>query len=220
MKRLLQQIPYNPTDEPVIIKMPSVSRCNGWGSSSTIGSSDFDIVDYLLTQIGFGVGLTGKPSFREIAEKLSEKRKTQNLIFILDELDSRYDLNEIIGSFWMKLSNNVESLSNNAESSSYYHFLFIIVIDDHNCFNEYEMEFFEIYDDTWCYQIPVKLPIVSRFTSQDVEKWIKNTRGGVFPDLNIKHNTKEKSEEILTNSDNGLPDRVIEYKYLSKSFAP
>lgn len=197
LKRLLQEISYSVTEKPIIINLPSIFARHG-GMALL---NDFDIADLLWYELGREMRLRGRPEPEQIAQRLSEKRRTQNVILVLEDLDSRYDLNDIIEKFWFDLADNTE------QSSGYY-FLMILLVHDHNCFDAYCMDFFETYDVKWHYQIPVRLPMLDKFEADDLLDWMRRARG-IF-DIGFKKHANEIVEQIMENC-SGYPDEVIEY---------
>ena len=98
LKRLLQEIRFCVTEQPIVINLPSVFTRYG----GIAALDNFDIAESLCYEIGRKVGLR-RPSPEQIAQRLAKKRKTQNVILVLEEVDFRYDLNEIVGKFWSDL---------------------------------------------------------------------------------------------------------------------
>jgi len=83
----------------------------------------------------------------------------------------------------------------------------LMLIDDFTHLDNCEKNFlFETYESAWSCQIPVKLPTVNKFTRDDLEKWIKQTRGIFDPCRKHRDNLIQTINEILANSDNGSPD--------------
>ncbi|MCP4353834.1 MAG: hypothetical protein GY795_50955 [Desulfobacterales bacterium] len=195
LKRLLQEISYCSTDQPIVINLPSIFRRYGW-------DNDFAFADLLWHELGSRIGLRREPSRKQITERLSQKRKTQNIILVLDQLDSRYDLDIIIENFWFDLADNTEEALN--------YFLMAVLVDDFDYLNGCERDFFETHNNEWTHRIPVKLPVISNFASEDLEIWIKQRARGIF-DPGIKCRADQIVEEIIENCNDGCPDSVIEY---------
>lgn len=196
LKRLLQEISFCVTEKPIIINLPSLFKHQG----GIALLNNFDVVELLWCELGRQLRLR-RPGHEQIVQKLSEKRGTQNVILVLEELDSQYDLNEIIEKFWFDLADHME------QNSDYY-FLMLLLLDDHNCLDEYCMDCFDAYDAKWCYRIPVRLPMLDKFETEDLLDWMKRARG-IF-DIGLKKHANQIVEQIMKNC-SGYPDGVIEY---------
>jgi hypothetical protein len=196
LKRLLQEISFCVTERPIIINLPSLFKHQG----GIALLNDFDVVELLWCELGRQLRLR-RPRPEQIVQKLSEKRGTQNIVLVLEELDSRYDLNEIIGKFWFDLADHME------QNSDYY-FVMLLLLNDYNCLDDYCMDCFDAYDAQWRYRIPVRLPMLDKFEAEDLLDWMKRARG-IF-DIGFKKHASQTVEQIMNNC-SGYPDEVIEY---------
>ena len=190
VNRLVQLVPNGMTAKVVSFGLTRKSRAN--------------YINALWRELGGRVGLTGQPEPGEIAEAVCQWWETQNVILIfhnVDRMPKEY-IDRFRRDFWLPLS---EKANPSPQTS---HKLLLFLVDHSGEVEGWDVAFAEVLDD-WQPQIPLKLPRIERLGDRDLVSWIENS----INELPVEFATDGDRlvREILENSDNGVPQLVLEY---------
>lgn len=190
VNRLVQLVPNGMTAKVIPFGLTRKSRAN--------------YINALWRELGGRVGLTGQPKPVEIAEAVCKCWETQNVILIfhnVDRMPKEY-LNQFRQDFWLPLS---EIASPSPQMS---HKLLMFLVDHSGEVEGWDISFAEDLDN-WRSHIPLKLPRIERLGDRDLLSWIENS----LNELPVEFATDGDRlvKEILENSDNGVPQLVLEY---------
>ena len=159
----------------------------------------------LWRELAGRTGLGRQGTVPEIVGRVYQWWQTQNVLLIFYEIDflSEEFLIELLQDFWMPLMNQAGA---NGESENVYKLLMFLVDYDGHVGN-WKIPFAEQLDATWQPIHPVKLPLIGEFTDDELLDWLEYSADD-FP-LKLSEKTDETVQNILENSDNGIPEPVL-----------
>ncbi len=163
-------------------------------------------INALWRELGGRVGLGRQSTIEEIVERLYQWWLTQNVLLIFSDVNflSEVFLQELIQDFWQPLVNKVISIKK--ESASQFRLLMFLV-DYEGCVDSSNIPFAETLDPTWNPYTPVKLPVLTEFSEDELTNWLEFTADEL--PTNLINQIDETVQIILNNSDNGIPELVL-----------
>ena len=164
----------------------------------------------LWRELGRQVGLGRQGEVSAIVERVYQWWRTQNVLLIFDDLNFLPEtfLQELLQDFWTPLvSQSGQSVRGQDGIDTNYRLLMFLV-DYTGCVGDWSVPFAETLDALWRSKIPVKLPILSEFTQVELVNWL-NFSADDLP-LELVDCVDETVQDILENSDNGIPELTFE----------
>ncbi|MBD2560315.1 MULTISPECIES: hypothetical protein [Nostoc] len=160
----------------------------------------------LWRELGGRVGLGRQSSIPEIAERVYQWWRTQNVLLIFYDVDclSEASLDEIIRDFWLPLATKVRETTSQVSQFK----LLMFLVDYDGCAGSWNLPFVEKLEPTWKPHNPVKLPGITEFSEYELTNWLEH-EADELPTKLIDA-VDETIQIILKNSDNGIPERALE----------
>ncbi len=160
----------------------------------------------LWRELGRCVGLGRQHSATEIAERVFQWWKTQNVILVFHDVDCMPEgyLQELLHDFWLPLVSQAREVV--SQTSKYQ--LLMFLVDYEGCVGCQDTMFVEQLEPTWEPKIPIKLPTINPFSTSILTDWIETveTEFATLPLVEVINEIDEFVKEILENSDNGVPE--------------
>ncbi len=193
LNRLLQLVPNGRSAKVIQFGLSRRSRAS--------------YIESLWRELGGRLGLAGQHSPQKIAEAVCKSWQTQTVILVfqnVDQMPQEY-MNQFICKFWLPLVH----LSGKCSSRSGNYRLLLFLVDYSGCVEQWKIDCVEAINSNWKPQILVKLPRLNRLSDRDLVIWMETG----INDLPVKLTSQlERTVQlILENSDNGLPELVLEY---------
>jgi hypothetical protein len=166
-------------------------------------------INSLWRELGGRVGLKRQNSPLEIVERVYQWWQTQNVILVFHDVDympEKY-LHDLIDEFWLPLATQAR------ESISQTKFrLLMFLVDYEGCVGNRNTLFVEQVEPNWKPKIPVKLPTIHPFCQQILGQWLETLEMEFdkLPLLTVINQKKDPVQQILENSDNGIPELAFE----------
>ncbi len=164
-------------------------------------------VSALWRELARRVGLRGKQSSpSEIAERVYQWLETQNVLFVFHEVETMPEncLSELIYNFWLPLIEKVQEQQSQPSKFK----LLMFLIDYEGCVGGWQVPFIEKLNSNWEPQTPIKSPMITEFSEDDLINWIETEYDKLPAVLTARvYNTVQT---ILANSDNGIPELALE----------
>ena len=164
-------------------------------------------VSALWREVAGRVGLRGKQaSPAEIAKEVCRCLQTQNVLLVFHEIDTMPEtsLGELLHEFWQPLVSEVQN--SQCQLSSFK--LLMFLVDYEGCVDDWEVPFVDKLNASWGPQMPIKAPMITEFSDDDLIDWIETEYDKLPTVLTTKvDNTVQK---ILENSDDGIPELALE----------
>lgn len=137
-----------------------------------------------------------------IANKVFKSWTTKNIYIVVDNVEFMCEhlLQELIQEFWLPLATKAQS------AASQTNFKLLMFLIDNVSFIEnqnWNVSFAEVFEPTWSYYTPVKLPILKIFSDTVLRDWI-NREFVYLPDQLVE-NIEQVIQTILKNSEAGMP---------------
>ena len=164
-------------------------------------------VSPLWRELARRVGLWGKQSSPlEIAERVYQIWQTQNVLLIFHEVETMPEncLSELIQDFWLPLVSKVQERSSQASKFK----LLMFLVDYEGATEKWNLPFVEKLDASWEQQKLIKLPMITKFSEDDLYDWIE-TEYDKLPAV-LTAQVDNTVQTILASSDNGIPELAIE----------
>jgi len=161
----------------------------------------------LWRELSRRAGLRGKKSSpSEIAEKVCEWLENQNVLFAFHEVESMPEecLCELINSFWLPLVEKVQEQQSQPSKFK----LLMFLIDYEGCVGSWKVPFTEKLNSNLLSKNPIKSPKITEFSNDDLMDWMETEYDKLPTILTTK--VDDTVQAILTNSDNGIPERALE----------
>ena len=163
-------------------------------------------VSALWREVARKVGLRGKQYIpEEIAEQVCQCLQTQNILLVFHEVETMPEntLCELIHDFWLPLVSKFQEQPCQASKFK----LFMFLIDYEGCVGGWQVPFIEKLNSHWNHQTPLKSPMITEFSEDDLLNWIETE----YDKLPALHNDKVDNtvQAILANSDNGIPELAL-----------
>jgi inactive STAND len=189
MNRLVQLAPNHTTARPIHVDLSAPSRETSMAA--------------LWRTIGVQVDAPPTDPQR-IIEKMRKCWSTQPLTIYLKRIDFKPAdfLHEFIESFWCPLVGGTQG-----GPPAGVHRLLLFLLDEQGYANSWNLDYPEVFAETWCADKPVKLPIVSEFTAEVIAGWINN-EVNTLP-VNLTDAPEESAQMIFDESGQGVPDLVF-----------
>ena len=190
---VFQYVPYLLTGKLITVNVGRTVRRND--------------VSALWREVARKVGLRGKQYIpEEIAEQVCQCLHTQNILLVFHEVATMPEntLCELIHDFWLPLVSKFQEQPCQASKFK----LLMFLIDYVGCVGGWQVPFIEKLNSHWNHQTPLKSPMITKFSEDDLLDWIE-TEYDMLPSL---HNDKIDNmvRAILANSDNGIPKLALE----------
>ncbi|MBX9257273.1 hypothetical protein H1Q63_25685 [Desmonostoc muscorum CCALA 125] len=166
----------------------------------------------LWRELGGRVGLGRQSSNLEIAERVYQWWRTQNVLLIIYDVDclSEAFLEEIIRDFWLPLAAKVRETTSQVNQFK----LLMFLVDYDGCAGSWNIPFVEKLEATSRPHNPVKLPEITGFSEDELTNWLEFAADEL--PTKLIDEVEETIQTILKNSDNGIPERALgEICYLS-----
>lgn len=160
----------------------------------------------LWRELGGRCGLRRQNTPTEIIDCVYQCWQTQNVVLIFHEVDCMPEnyLQQLIQEFWLPLATQARET---VPSMRKYRLLMFLV-DYEGCVGTQETLFVEKIEPNWEAKIPVKLPVINPFCSSELDEWLDTVEieFDKLPLIEIINRKDELIQEILDNSDNGIPE--------------
>lgn len=159
----------------------------------------------LWRELGGRVGLGRQNSIPEIAERVYQWWRTQNVLLIFYDVDclSETFLHELIRDFWLLLATKVKTAGPQASQFK----LLMFLVDYDGCVGSWNIPFVERLDPTWKPDSPVKLPEINQFSDDELTNWLEYAADEL--PTKLIDQLDETVQTILKNSDNGIPEPAL-----------
>ena len=140
------------------------------------------------------------PSLEPTIDKICKCLQTQNLIFILDEVNSTYIgfLPELIEKFWQRIVNETNK-KNHKET-----YLVMFLVDNKGYVCKSEVALAWRLNQPEYPKIPLCLPPVSRFTQSKLQTWLQMAQSIELVPKSLC------AETLLDDSQGGVPELVYQ----------
>jgi hypothetical protein len=163
-------------------------------------------ISALWRELGGRVGLGRQHSPLEIAERVFQWWKTQNVILVFHGVDCMPQgyLQELLDEFWLPLASQAREVV--SQTSKFQ--LLMFLVDYEGCVGCQDTMFVEQLEPTWESKIPIKLPTINPFCDRILTDWIETleTEFSTLPLVEVIYQMEDFVQEILENSDNGVPE--------------
>jgi len=159
----------------------------------------------LWRELSGRVGLGRQSSISEIAERVYQWWRTQNVLLIFYDVDclSETFLHELIRDFWLPLGTKVREATPQASPFK----LLMFLIDYEGCVGSWNVPFVERLDPTWKPDNPVKLAENTEFSKDELTNWLEYAADEL--PTKLIDQLDETVQTILKNSDNGIPEPAL-----------
>ncbi|MBD2677503.1 MULTISPECIES: hypothetical protein [Nostoc] len=137
--------------------------------------------------------------YSQIAEKICELWKSQNVLIVFDNVDQtiKENLCDLLRDFWESLAQQISE--NDIQQNSYK--LIVFLIDRQGVVSGWNVGFVEQYDSAWQPKYPFGLPAINPFLEKDMRDWL-NYQSEFLPKT-ISTNKTETIKAILEKQ--GIP---------------
>jgi hypothetical protein len=161
-------------------------------------------ISALWRELAVRVGLRKQSSPPNIAERVFQWWKTQNVILVFHDVDCMPEgyLQELLHDFWFPLTNQAR----NAVSQTKFQLLMFLVDYEGSVGSQDTM--FVKHGETWEPKIPIKLPPITTFSNSVLTNWIETVEieFDTLPLVEVINEMEDLAQKILKNSDNGVPE--------------
>ncbi|MFE4107829.1 trypsin-like peptidase domain-containing protein [Almyronema epifaneia] len=192
LNRLVNQhLPHNLTGKVVKVDL-----------SRRVRRSD---VSALWRELARRVGLKGQPVPEEIIQRVYRWWETQNVLLIFHNVDflPQASFQGLLQDFWLPLASQARELKTPASDYK----LLMFLIDYQGRVGDWNAPFVEKIDSRWSPQFPVRSPRLEEFSDNELLDWITDESDELPPEFK---NEEEIVEQILKNSDDGIPELVLQ----------
>ncbi|MBE8997870.1 hypothetical protein IQ274_06465 [Nostoc sp. LEGE 12447] len=190
-----RHVPENIPGKEVIIDLSRIAR-----------QSD---VAALWRELSSRVGLGRQSSISEIAERVYKWWQTQNVLLIFHNVHVLPEafLHNLLQDFWQPLASKAKEIITQKQQFK----LLMFLIDYDGCVGSWNMSFADKLLPTWKPDTPVKLPAITEFSEDELEDWLwQGYETEELPPTLTAEDVDQTVQMILQNSDNGIPEPVIE----------
>lgn len=168
----------------------------------------------LWRQLGKQVGLDRRRQCEvpAIVERVYQWWRTQNVLVIFYGVHFLPEafLEELLRDFWTPLA--AQTVGGvpawEREGSDIGYKLLMFLVDQEGCVGDWSVPFTETLDSSWQPKMPVKLPVLSEFTENELASWLDFSADDL--PLKLVEQMDELVQDILENSDNGTPEPTFE----------
>ncbi len=174
-------------------------------------------ISVLWRELGGRVGLKAKQhSPEQIVKQVYQCWQTQNVILVFHDVDCMPQeyLKKLIQDFWLPLTTLAREFISQTSKTRQYQLLMFLV-DYEGDVGSQNTLFVEKLEPKWESKIPIKLPSITEFCVRTLNDWIESIE--IEPDFDtlplmevISDREEELVQEILDNTDNGIPELVFD----------
>lgn len=159
----------------------------------------------LWRELARRVGLKGQPEPAEIIHRMYRWWETQNVVLIFHNVDflPQSSFEALLQDFWLPLASQARELQ--TEKLDYK--LLMFLIDYQGLVGDWDAPFVEKIDSSWSPQLPVRSPRLEEFSDNELLDWITDESDELPPEF---RNEEQIVEQILENSDDGIPELVLQ----------
>ncbi|OUL25577.1 hypothetical protein [Nostoc sp. 106C] len=159
----------------------------------------------LWRELGGRTGLGRQSSKLEIAERVYQWWRTQDVLLIIHDVDCLPEdfVHEIIKDFWLPLTTKIREVASPSNQFK----LLMFLLDYEGCTNSWNFSFAEQLDLNWNPNKPVKLAKIEEFSGDELTNWLEY-EADELPSKLIDQ-VDETVQIILNNSDNGIPEPAL-----------
>lgn len=164
-------------------------------------------VSALWREVASRLGLKGKQyPLSELAQQVCQSLQTQNILLVFHEVETMLEdtLCELIQDFWLPLIEQVKEES--CQPSPFK--LLMFLIDYKGYVGKWAVPFVEKLNSQMNLQTPLKPPMITEFSQDDLMDWIE-TEYDKLP-IVLTDRVDRTVQAILANSDNGVPELALE----------
>jgi nucleoside phosphorylase len=168
-------------------------------------------IDALWQELRKQVGLGRQSEISAIVERVYQWWRTQNVLLIFSDVDFLPEtfLAELLEDFWMPLTTQAERYPGKWERQSGSSYKLLMFLVDHTgCVGEWSVPFAEAVEDHWKPRTPVKLPVLSEFTTKELAIWLEFSADEL--PLELADRVEELAKIIWQNSEKGVPEPTFE----------
>lgn len=170
--------------------------------STAVSKTD---INSLWRRLGRDSGLQGDFLPKEIVKKIYRRWQTESILIVIQciHLIPQDYLKTFIREFWYPLVDRAPEVEENRDSRK----LLMFLIDYEGSIQQLEDVFSEAVDPSKP-EKPLRPPAITKFTEEQIVNWII----AEYNDLPIKltHNFNELAKIIIRQSDEGIPEEVLE----------
>ncbi|BDA69837.1 hypothetical protein RIVM261_069120 [Rivularia sp. IAM M-261] len=160
----------------------------------------------LWRELGGRCGLRRQNSPTSIIDCVYQWWQTQNVVLIFHDVDCMPEnyLQQLIQEFWLPLAMQARESAPSMRKYS----LLMFLVDYEGCVGTRETLFVEKIEPNWEARAPVKLPVINPFCEDELDKWLDvvEMEFDKLPLIDVISRKDELIQEILENSDNGIPE--------------
>lgn len=168
-------------------------------------SSSSDI-SALWRQLGKATGLGRHSTPSEVAKQISKWWTTNHVVLIFKNISFLPEsyFNRLLNEFWLPLAQSIQRIGGFPKK----YYLFMFFVDYEGYAGNWNVKFAEKHHPAWDSSIPVKLPIIERFSDLILIDWLEHEYVTLPADLT--QNQEHSVHKILQKSKNGIPEWVME----------
>jgi inactive STAND len=150
--------------------------------------------------------LVGDKSPSEIGEHVCQSLKNYNVLLVFHEVSRIPEptLCDLIDNFWLPLVSKVQDQSSQSNKFK----LLMFLIDYEGCVENWEVPFADNLNSNRQSQFPLKLPIITELSDNDLVDWMELEYDKLPPTLTTP-NINNATQAILADSVNGVPEEVL-----------
>ncbi|MEH2123604.1 hypothetical protein [Nostoc sp.] len=162
----------------------------------------------LWRELSYGVGLGWGSSNSDIIERVYKWSRTQTILLIFDNVNhlSEAFLQEMILKFWFPLVTKARETTRQTNQFQ----LFMFLVDNEGCVGSWNISFAEQLNPDWEPDTPIKLPMITEFSENELVTWIKYEAEELLIDLATEVEVDEAVRDILQKSENGIPEPALQ----------
>ncbi len=165
-------------------------------------------ISALWRELAERVGLQTRPSVAspsEVAERVCQWLQTQNVILVFHNVDHmpKSFLPELLHKFWLPLVNKTRD--DKSQTSNFQ--LLMFLIDYTGCVSSWDFAFAETLEPTWNPEVPIRLPMITKFSKKILNNWLGNEVDAL--PLELIGELDNTVQGILKESNNGIPEDAL-----------
>ncbi|MBD2251798.1 hypothetical protein [Nostoc parmelioides] len=190
-----RHVPQNIPSKNVIVDLSRIAR-----------QSD---ITALWRELSSRVGLGRQSPVSEITERVYKWWQTQNVLLVFHNVHILPEafLQNLLQDFWLPLAVKAK----NAATQDQQYKLLMFLIDYDGCVDSWNMPFVDKLLPTWKPDTPVKLPVITEFSEDELENWLwQGYETEELPSALTAEDVEQIVQIIMQNSDNGIPEPVME----------
>jgi hypothetical protein len=170
--------------------------------STAVSKTD---INNLWRRLGRDSGLQGDFLPKEIVKKIYRRWQTESILIVIQciHLIPQDYLKIFIREFWHPLVDRASEVEENRDSRK----LLMFLIDYEGSIQQLEDVFSEAVDPSKP-EKPLRPPAISKFTEEQIVNWIIAEYNDL--PINLTHNFNELAKIIIRQSDEGIPEEVLE----------